>query len=133
MSGWPDKPGVPLNPERDGAHWVGNVVREWLAEFQMWQDRHGYCVKPETWGVLPYGGPCLSPAELAAREAAAFKRGLDEAAQEVDCGCDIRNAVLERLESQGHKRASYLCSRGDVCCALAAAAIRALPIPEDKA
>lgn len=69
---------------------------------------------------------------VAAREAAAFKRGLEAAAREVDCGCGIRDAVLERLESHGHKRASYLCSHGDVCCALAAAAIRALPIPEDK-
>lgn len=84
MSGWRDKPGVPMNPERDGAHWVGNVVREWLAEFQMWQDRHGYCVKPETWGVLPYGGPCLTPAELAAREAAAFKRGQEAMRQAVE-------------------------------------------------
>jgi hypothetical protein len=46
-------------------------------------------------------------------------------AAEVDCGCDNREAVLARLESQGEKRASYLCTHGDVCCAIQAAAIRA--------
>ena len=125
---WPDpaKPGVPLHPERDGWHWVGNVVREWHAQFQIWQDRHGYyCIPPATWGLLQYGGSCLTPAEVEAREQAARREGMENAAQEVDCGCAIRDAVLERLESQGERRASWLCQRGDVCCALQAAAIRA--------
>lgn len=55
----------------------------------------------------------------------ARREGMEEAAQLVDCGCDIREAVLARLESQGEKRASYLCPRGDVCCALQAASLRA--------
>lgn len=59
------------------------------------------------------------------REQAARREGMEEAAQLVDCGCDIREAVLARLESQGEKRASYLCSHGDVCSALQAAVIRA--------
>jgi len=62
---------------------------------------------------------------LAAMLAQARRDGMEEAAQEVDCGCDIREAVLARVESQGEKRASYLCPHGDVCCALQAAAIRA--------
>lgn len=64
-------------------------------------------------------------AEVAAREQAARREVMEEAAQLVDCGCAIRDAVLERLESQGEKRASYLCPRGDVCCALQAASLRA--------
>lgn len=63
--------------------------------------------------------------EWKARERAARREGMEEAAKEVDCGCDIREAVLARLESQGEKRASYLCTHGDVCSALQAAAIRA--------
>jgi hypothetical protein len=70
-NGWPDasKPGVPLHPERDGTHWVSNTPRGWLANLQMWHDIYGYCVPPAAWGVLPYGGPCLTPAEVAARVA----------------------------------------------------------------
>jgi hypothetical protein len=64
-------------------------------------------------------------AEISAREQAARREGMEEAAQLVDCGCDSREAVLARLESQGEKRASYLCPRGDVCCALQAASLRA--------
>ena len=60
------------------------------------------------------------------RAVAARREGIEAAATEVDCGCDIRDAVLERLEAQGQKRASYLCQHGDVCCALQAAEIRAL-------
>lgn len=63
---------------------------------------------------------------LAARVAAARREGIEAAAKEVDCGCDIRDAVLERLEAQGQKRASWLCQHGDVCCALQAAEIRTL-------
>lgn len=53
-------------------------------------------------------------------------------AQDTDCGCLARADVLARLAEAGHKRASYLCSHGDVCCALQAAAIRALPLPGDE-
>jgi len=52
--------------------------------------------------------------------------GLEEGALEIDCGCDIRAAVLERLKSQGERQAERLCPKGDGCCALQSAAIRAL-------
>ncbi len=64
-------------------------------------------------------------AEVATHEQAARWEVMEAAAQLVDCGCDIREAVLARLESQGEKRASYLCLHGDVCCALQAASLRA--------
>ena len=63
-------------------------------------------------------------ARAALREAR--REGIEAAAKEVDCGCDIRDAVLERLESKGQKYAGYLCPHGDVCCALQAAEIRTL-------
>lgn len=74
------------------------------------------------------------PAEVAAIRAEAFKAGAEAmreaAAQDTDCGCAVRGAVLARLAEAGHKRASYLCPHGDVCCALQAAAVRALPLPD---
>lgn len=135
-NGWPDKPGVPLHSERDGWHWMvmvpgaRPVPQHWTAG--PFSGGWAALSTPGAGQRYQYAGPCLTPAEVAAREAAAFQRGLESAARDVDCVCDIRDAVLARLESQGHRRASYLCSHGDVCCALQAAAIRALPVPEDK-
>ena len=117
--------GRPENPEQDGWHWLRTgdslVTCEWSAA-RGWRD--------ETWIVraweLPYAGPCLTPAEVEAEKAATRREGIEAAAKEVDCGCDIRDAVLARLEAQGQKRASWLCQHGDVCCALQAAEIRTL-------
>lgn len=61
-----------------------------------------------------------------------YQSGVDEGriaerekiASQVDCGCDIRDAVLDRLDEQGERKASWLCSRGDSCSALVAAIIR---------
>jgi hypothetical protein len=60
---------------------------------------------------------------LRAEVEAARREEREACAAEVDCGCDNREAVLARLESQGEKRASYLCAHH--CSALQAAAIRA--------
>jgi len=56
---------------------------------------------------------------------AARREEREAIAADVDCGCIGRDAVLARLESQGEKRATYLCIHGDECCAIQAAAIRA--------
>lgn len=61
-----------------------------------------------------------------ARIAAARAEERERIAAMVDCGCAVRDAVLARLAGQGEKRAAYLCTHGDACCALQAAAIRAL-------
>jgi hypothetical protein len=124
-NGWPDpdKPGVPLNPERDGYHWILGwnatpFVAEWMADRDAefggcygWYD--GGDDPP---GVVAQGwtylGPCLTPAEVAAREAAAFRRGAE--AMRADCA----KAMLPML------RAMF--SRTE-----AVAIIRALPIPEE--
>jgi hypothetical protein len=191
-NGWPDaaRPGVPLNPERDGWHWLewmdycGTNPTGIIDQFK-WE-RDGYWDRTthrsaRYWACWRYLGPCLTPAETEARVADALKwRGaindaltnwlspiedhetpedalqrlirlevmaaldpavsqsaadlvakarrdaLEDAAREIDCGCDIRAAVSERLESQGERQAKWLCSNGDTCCALQAATIRAM-------
>lgn len=167
-AGWPDpaRPGVPLNPERDGWHWVAwdptwPEPAFWDAANREWSQSEVSNINTQH---AAYLGPCLTPAEVAAREqaayqqgwgdreddfiagtersgliviapndlaarereaeAAGFLRGMERAAQDTDCGCTARADVLARLATDGHKRASYLCPHGDVCCALQAAAIR---------
>lgn len=56
-------------------------------------------------------------------EAVARERG--RLAADVDCGCAARQDVLARLAEAGERSARNLCTHGDVCCALQAAAIRA--------
>jgi hypothetical protein len=74
MSGWPDpdKPGVPLNPERDGLHWLLNPDND-LPHPVMWVEELGAWALGETWTPrmvaemgLHYQGPVLTPAEVAA-------------------------------------------------------------------
>jgi hypothetical protein len=70
MSDWPnpDAPGVPLNPERDGHHWLMGVPGIPLAPY--WDERAYAWAAPGLRAVLPgevaeyiYLGPCLTPAE----------------------------------------------------------------------
>lgn len=86
-NGWPGKPGVPMNPERDGWHWLktGHGVAPWL-----WRD------DPQslTWGMgwetneevfapgdiarvpgTTYLGPCLTPDEATALQARVAELG----------------------------------------------------------
>lgn len=144
-NGWPDadKPGVPLEPERDGWHWLRTPYGEeapyyWCAagkcERGRWPSRWAD-VSENEWPPTDcaYLSPCLTPSEIAAREAAAWIAGRDAAAADADCGCAARQDVMARYAREGHKRASYLCSNGDACCALQAASIRSLTPPADFA
>jgi hypothetical protein len=91
MSGWPDplKPGMPLNPERDGWHWLLQPVTEkqwiiaWNPDWNYWGAFPG--ISPNDMGHpklrgYKYLGPVLTPAEADAlraenarlREALAF-------------------------------------------------------------
>jgi len=74
VSAWPDpsRPGVPLNPERDGWHWLKHpedlrpFPSAWNAELQGWPS--GAVHSPQ-WVVdlgFAYLGPCLTPADHAA-------------------------------------------------------------------
>jgi hypothetical protein len=75
-NGWPDasKPGVPMNPERDGWHWLRSprdFVRPclWNPIGKTWLERGS--VESMNNAGWRYLGPCLTPQEVAAREQAA--------------------------------------------------------------
>ena len=122
--GWLDaaRPGVPLEPERDRWHWLRSTKsavepHEWLGSEGEYPHYNG------TWNCdfdkpadaaragMTYLGPCLTPAEVAAREAAARREGI-EAAE-----IAAHNAIHDAIEEMGE------CSRVK---AAATAAIRAL-------
>lgn len=133
MSGWPDpaRPGTPLHPERDGWHWVGGIPREWLAQFQLWQGATGRCVKPETYHLLTYGGPCLTPSEVSAQRAAAWCAGRDAAeriakvvADDHDCADGGEDREMHVARMVGHRIAA-LTPPPDLASALAQAVERA--------
>ncbi len=84
MSGWPDpdKPGVPLNPERNGFHWIVGwngafFMAEWDSECGLYGsvDAGGSPLgaAKQSW---TYAGPVLTPAEADALRAAADVRAL---------------------------------------------------------
>ena len=79
---------------------------------------------PEFGSIYAPGGAATVAHEAGRRE------GIEAAAREVDCSCEVRDAVLARLEARDLTRASWLCQHGDVCCALQAAEI--LDLLEDK-
>lgn len=90
---WPDpaRPGVPLNPERDGWHWVesaeGPVPALWARPLwrhcrDFWDQRSPEWMEEQQWRYI---GPCLTPAEIDAR--------VKEAEAKIAAGCLISNAA----------------------------------------
>ena len=91
-NGWPGKPGVPLNPERDGWHWVktGHGLSLWRWEENSesimwdygWETADGLLSAANFAAMEPciYLGPCLTPAEVEARVKEARRDALEEAA-----------------------------------------------------
>jgi hypothetical protein len=76
--GWPDKPGVPANPERDGDHIIRTsvgvrVVTFWRATAQSFIGVDGSPYKAGS--RCTYLGPCHTPAEVAAQVEAARREG----------------------------------------------------------
>ena len=80
--GWPDAPGVPENPERDGWHWLSLPDED--CEPYEWLGSDGRCADlGGVWNAITHGpenaarlgyryiGPCLTPAAVTARVAAA--------------------------------------------------------------
>jgi hypothetical protein len=76
-NGWPGEPGVPLNPERDGWHWVesaeGPVPALWARPLwrhcrDFWDQRSPEWMEEQQWRYL---GPCLTPAEVESHKHAA--------------------------------------------------------------
>lgn len=126
--------GRPQNPERDGPHWIigwnGKLfVAEWDATGEDWfwagGDESAVGVVAAGWG---YAGPCLTPAEVEARVAAARREGIEMAAREMECGCpdETKADVLEALRD-GHNSAKrwQACSHSQ-CSTVDAFNIRAL-------
>ena len=193
---WPDpaRPGVPLNPEREGWHWVQRADKgfvpspriilwtdDWTSGQFSW-DAIGYSDDERKLGRdFRYLGPALTFAEVDARVSEAMewrtaiydaliewhdpprddetpkaalrrlvhteilavldpavsrpaadlvakarREALEEAAQEMDCACPQRGAVLAKLEKDGPLSHHWPCEKSDDCCALRGAAIRAL-------
>ena len=78
-NGWPGKPGVPLNPEKDDWHWVrtpeGELVPyNWVPAFEVdlgiWPAQWVYDLN-EYWPPKDgtYLGPCLTPDQATALQA----------------------------------------------------------------
>ena len=90
-NGWPDpsKPGVPMNPERDGWHWVdrpmhGVLPMQWLEiAGGGWVGKHTCLTALEaTKAGWLYVGPCHTPAEVAALIEAARREEREACAEE---------------------------------------------------
>jgi hypothetical protein len=81
--GWPDAPGLPLNPERDGWHWLSQcgvlTALEWTGAYSEdgrmeWHGDVGH--SPERMALhFSYRGPCRTPSEVAALVEAALADG----------------------------------------------------------
>ena len=89
---WPGKPGVPLNPARDGWHWLTRKNGLWPEAWRWNPDADGRGAWAETdcdgqpeemvkW--YRYIGPCLTPAEVDARVQQAKRDALEEAARRI--------------------------------------------------
>ena len=80
-NGWPGKPGVPLDPEKDGWHWVSLLgdrhpqIIEWFSDAMEWD---GGWTTEDFGQHFHYLGPVLSHDEASALqkrcEEAAFER-----------------------------------------------------------
>ena len=101
-NGWPGKPGVPLNPEKDGWHWASLLgdrhpqIIEWFSDAMQWD---GGWTTEDFGQHFRYLGPVLDPdeatalqdriAELEAALATARREGMEEAAKIADsCAAD---------------------------------------------
>ena len=85
-NGWPGKPGVPLNPERDGPHWLGDPDSD-MAFVVDWSAASGWrsiFTQDSIAAHMRYIAPCLTPAEVDARLADARKDALAEAARRLE-------------------------------------------------
>lgn len=92
-AGWPDasKPGYPMNPERDGWHWIDRPIlglkpMRWLeAAGGGWVESPVCCFASEAaannWRYL---GPCPTPADLAAAVEAERERTKEACAKAAD-------------------------------------------------
>ena len=77
MTAWPDpaRPGLPLNPEQEGPHWLRYEHDGYVEVSAFLWERDGYWVKSRhvhysEWpGRWTYLGPCLTPDQATALQA----------------------------------------------------------------
>ena len=118
--------GRPENPERDGWHWVKalsskeTIALFWTHVVAEWEYGDDWLSSQQASRRYRYLGPCLTPAELAAREADAYQRG-QEAMREAAV-----SAAITHTATSGQRNAKdvWRASIGSEC----ADAIRAMPI-----
>jgi hypothetical protein len=111
---WPDpaRPGVPLNPERDGWHWVKRIGQK-QAHTERWIGSHWW-LGPSFGGAktniekYEYLGPALTPAEVEARVAQARRDALEQVARYHDLMAKMAGSSteLQQRSSWEHKESS---------------------------
>jgi hypothetical protein len=131
-NGWPDpaRPGVPMNPERDGWHWVADkdgIGKPWV---EYWNGRDSWAPVSATPNFIcwhwRYIAPVLTPAEADARVAQARRDALEDCAKwhdEVASKYKKEQLLYEAKESW---TVAYVFAQGYVINNKRAAAIRAL-------
>ena len=130
-NGWPDKPGVPLNPEQDSERHV--IMLDGVIEVYCWDARRGlFLDKSGRWlapyDLLPpddaYLGRSYTPAEVAARVVEARAKALEEAAGVASKGeADTKDVSENPAYDKDTRHTFYTMGRA---CKEIAAAIRAL-------
>jgi hypothetical protein len=99
---WPDpaRPGVPMNPERDGWHWVADkdgIGKPWV---EYWNGRDSWAPVSATPNFIcwhwRYIAPVLTPAEVEARVAQARRDALEEAARAMN---PMLRSMISRVEA----------------------------------
>lgn len=130
--GWPDpaRPGMPEAPATHGPHWVQLLgddepdVFLWWPTRQNWTTLGGDHAAEAMASEAHYAGPALTPAEVRAAVAEAFRAGQE----------DMRERAAEAADTAGLVPPDGGSPTGDevAVCEHAARVILALPIKEAK-
>ena len=96
-NGWPGKPGVPLNPEKGGWHWLKRISNGWetLAKWDndwngnddFWWNLPGYSDPERVAKGFQYLGPALTPDEATALQARADRNAAGFARVDAEAQC----------------------------------------------
>lgn len=104
--------GRPQNPERDGAHVIYDrhlrheTAVLWSCATQQYHDMASMVTPVGAAKWWEYRGPCLTPAEIAAREVAAYQRGQREALERLAVRLQDRALVEQPVgDDWGYTRA----------------------------
>ena len=117
MNNWPDptQPGVPLNPEQNGAHMLTHVdddailrgpwILLWCAPERLWTDLYGNRDPADRLAQFVYVGPCVTPdlhtAQLAEAAHTGFQHAVDRILAEVELDCRANGRFADH---QGNQR-----------------------------